>query len=102
MSMKVRDLIAALKKYPPDKYVFFAMQGSEQMFFVDKVETTRFADYPCIETNDAPNFADIKGMADACWEADYDSLSELERAAMLNFSEQACQAEKERRLEAVV
>lgn len=102
MSMRVKDLITALKQYPPDKYVFFTMQGSPTMYFVDSVETTRSGNYPCIGSDEAPNFDDLEGIADACWNEHWTSMTEKERAAMREFSELACQAEKERKLEEAV
>ena len=102
MSMKVKDLISALKQYPPEKYVFFTLQGSASMYFIDSVEKTRFGDYPCIGSDDVPSFDDLEGIADACYDEHHKSMTETERIAMMEFSEQARAADKERRLEAVV
>ena len=102
MSIRVGELINILRKYPADRYVFFSEVGSKQMRFVDNVRTTRSGNYPLLETDEAPNFDDIEGMADACWEEHHDSLTDFQKQAIMEFSELAYQAEKQRKMEAVI
>ena len=100
--MTVGELRKVLESYPDDRQAFFSPQGSKTVYFVDRVVTTRFGGNPCMECEDAPTFDDIEGMVDACWEEHHDSMTETEKQAIMEFSDLAYQANKERRLEAVV
>jgi len=94
--MKVAELRKALDRFDDDAYVYITMEGSRSYAFIDKIDTTS-KDEPILTSNEAPTFDDLEGLADACWDEHYKSLSELEKQAIREFSDIAREAERESR-----
>ena len=95
--MKKSELIKALEKYDDDSFVFIAQDGSRTYLFIDKVTETRRGQ-PILTSIEAPTFEDLESLADACWDEHYKDLNDLEKSAILEFSQKAREAEIERRL----
>lgn len=94
--MKVGELRKLLDKYDDNDFVHISICGAKQYYHVDKVEETILGK-PILVADEAPDFADIEGFADACWDEHYKSLSELEKQAIREFSDIAREAERESR-----
>lgn len=95
--MLVKDLKRALEPYEDDAFVFIAIEGSRSYAFVDKIDKTSKG-HPILTSIEAPTFDDLEGLADACWDEHYKDLNELERSAILEFSQKARDAEITRRM----
>lgn len=85
------ELITALAEFPDDIEVFITLPGATQIFYIDKV-TKHNEKSPVLETNEAPEYDDIEGMADACWDEHFKDMSESEKTAIMVFSEKAAKA----------
>ena len=86
--MTTQELVTALEEFPDDIEVYITLPGATQIFYIDKITKHRGVD-PVIETDEAPEFADIEGMADACWDEHYKKMSESQKNAMIEFSNKA-------------
>lgn len=64
--MTKAELIKALSNYPDNGQVSFTLPGAKHYFWVDKVTPIPYMNRPCIQADDAVDFEDIVGMADAC------------------------------------
>lgn len=95
--MRKSELIKALEKYDDDAFVFITQEGNRSMLFIDKVTESRQGQ-PILTSNEAPTFDDLEGLADACWDEHYKSLNEMEKSAILEFSQKAREAEIKRRM----
>lgn len=95
--MRLKDLKKALEPYDDDAFVFITQEGNRSVLFIDKVTETRQGQ-PVLTSNEAPTFDDLEGLADACWDEHYKDLNELERSAILEFSQKARDAEIKRRM----
>lgn len=96
--MKVGELRKLLDKYDDETFVCITINGAKSYYHVDKVEeTTLGKPIPILVADEAPDFADIEGFADACWDEHYKSLSELEKQAIREFSDIARESERESR-----
>ena len=95
--MQVKDLKKALEKYDEDKFVFIEIEGDRTCRFIDKITEDRRGQ-PVLKSIEAPTFDDLEGLADACWDEHYKDLNELERSAILEFSQKARDAEIHRRM----
>ena len=87
--MTVGELIRDLSKYPSTKEVYFTLEGAQQYFSIDKIELTEFGGNPYFTCDSAPEFDDIEGMADACWDGWYKHMSESQKDAIREFSRKA-------------
>ena len=94
--MTKKELTKALEPYKDDDTVFLTMEGLRANYFADKITETRQGQ-PVLTSIEAPTFDDLEGLADACWDEHYKSLSDLEKSAILEFSQKARDAEIERR-----
>lgn len=95
--MKKSELIKALEKYDDDDFVYIAQDGSRTYLFIDKVTETRQGK-PILTSVEAPTFDDLESLADACWDEHYKDLNDLEKSAILEFSQKAREAEIKRRM----
>lgn len=91
--MNVAELRKSLDKFKDDAYVFITIEGSRFYAFIDKIDTTGKGE-PILTSIEAPTFDDLEGLADACWDEHYKSLSELEKQAIREFSDHAREAMK--------
>ena len=95
--MKKSELIKALDPYDDDAFVFITQEGNRSYMFIDKVTETRQGQ-PILTSVEAPSFDDLEGLADACWDEHYKDLNDLEKSAILEFSQKAREAEIKRRM----
>lgn len=95
--MRVKDLKRALESYDDDAFVFIEIEGNRSCRFIDKITKDRRGQ-PVLKSIEAPTFDDLEGLADACWDEHYKDLNELERSAILEFSQKARDAEIHRRM----
>ena len=72
--MTVEKLIEVLKKYHKDSQVVFMLPGAKHLYYADKL-WTGIDGCPVLECNDSPVFEDIVGMAEQCFEDNYNFMS---------------------------
>lgn len=95
--MKISELKKALEPYDDDAFVFITQEGNRSYMFIDKVTETRQGQ-PILTSVEAPTFDDLESLADACWDEHYKDLNELEKSAILEFSQKARESEIQRRM----
>lgn len=61
--MTKSELIKGLSNYKDTDEVFLTLPGATQLFYVDKVSDVNGK--PVLETDEAPDFSDLVGMAKA-------------------------------------
>lgn len=61
--MTKAEIIKELSKYKDADEVFITLPGATQVFYVDKVSDLNGA--PVLESEEAPDFSDIVGMAES-------------------------------------
>ncbi len=93
--MTKADLIKALDEFPDNEQVVFTLSGAKHYFWVDKVAAVPFVNRPCIESDDAVDYEDIVGMADACLGALKNVMSTYEVQALQDFLTAAGEIENE-------
>ena len=80
------ELINKLAGYPDNKQVYITLPGAKQYFTVDEVITAHGGN-PSLETIEAPDFDDLCGMADSCWDEHKKRLTEPQKDALIYLTE---------------
>ena len=93
--MTKAELIKALSNYPDNGQVCFTLPGAKHYFWVDKVTPIPYMNRPCIESDDAVNYEDIIGMADACVTENEDFMGFKKAQALRDFLIEAEEIENE-------
>lgn len=68
------ELLKALERYDNDKEVFITLPGARTIFYVDMVNSHSDGS-PVLETEEAPDFGDLVGMAAAHYEEYHSRIS---------------------------